>query len=153
MITNKPRIAAIPALRLCFTLLLMLSLQACSGGPSEDALKQQVEAVEAAVESGQSDEVMNAIAEDFVGPNGISRDEFRRLVVASMLGNRRIQSQTGPLEIKLQGDTARVNFSAAVSGSNTSWIPERGQVYQISTDWRYDDGDWLLIAARWEPVL
>lgn len=128
---------------------MILALAGCSAPPDEQALRAQVAALESAIEDGKAEAVMEAVAEDFVGDQGMDRDGLRRLVVASMLGNRRIAAQTGPLEVRLQGDTARVSFSAAVTGS-ANWIPERGQVYQVESDWRVEDGEWKLIAARWE---
>jgi len=34
-----------------------------------------------------------------------------------------------------------------------NWIPDRLDYYQVETDWVKQDGDWLIRAASWKPVL
>ena len=53
-------------------------------------------------------------------------------------------SETGEL-------TASANFRALVTGG-PGWIPESGQVFDFVTQWRNEEGQWLLTSADWDPV-
>ena len=57
------------------------------------------------------------------------------------------------------GRTARPKGSAVTSDGRYALItggrgiiPERGQLYEISTLWIRDGNDWLLLKAEWTPA-
>lgn len=141
--------------RSVFTLLLA-ALSALSAGctrePPEQALRTTIATMQAAAEARDSDALAESISEDFVGPEGMDRDMFRRYLAVLWLRNREVGVTLGPLDLELVGERANVGFTAAATGGE-GWMPDRGQVYRVSTGWRIEGGEWRLISARWEPAL
>jgi hypothetical protein len=135
----------------CLALLLLLAA-GCSHEPPEQALRSTIAGMQAAAEARDSDLLVEAFSEDFVGPEGMDRDQFRRYLAVIWLRNREVGVNLGPLEVELIGERATVEFTAAATGGE-GWMPDRAQVYRVSTGWRIEGGDWRLISARWEPAL
>ena len=108
--------------------------------------------MQAAIETHDIDALFEPVGEAFAGPEGMDRQAFRRYATLLTLQNRNIGLQLGPQEIQILGERATVNFTAAVSGGER-WLPERAQVYRVETGWRLDGDQWVLISARWQPVL
>lgn len=46
-----------------------------------------------------------------------------------------------------------MQFTAALTGGSGGLLPESGQIYEVETGWRLDDGEWRLIQADWKPRL
>lgn len=106
--------------------------------------------MEAAAEARDSDALVEAFAEDFAGPGGMDKLQFRRYLALIWLRNQDVGVTLGPLTVELVGqDRARVDFTAAARGG-ANWLPERAEVYQVSTGWRLEGDDWKLISADWE---
>lgn len=127
-------------------------LCSCSREPPEQALRNTVAAMQAAAEAQDADALFEPIAEDFVGSEGMDRKAFRRYVTLVGFRNRKVGASLGPLDVKLFGDRAAVNFTAALTGG-AGWLPEQAQVYNVETGWRLDGNEWKLISARWKPSL
>lgn len=135
----------------CIAVLLALAA-GCSRTPPEQALRDAIQAMQGAAEARDSDALVEAFSEDFVGPDGMDRDQFRRYLAVLWLRNREVGVNLGPLEVELIGERATVGFTAAATGGE-GWMPDRAQVYRVSTGWRIEGGEWRLISARWEPTL
>lgn len=147
--------AAGALLRAAFAGLLLAALVLAGGcvkTPPEAALRATIEAMQAAAESRDADALADAVSEEFVGPDGMDRDQFRRTLAVAWLRDRNVGVQLGPLDVELVGDRARVEFTAGTRGGE-GWLPDRGQLYQVKTAWRLEGGDWKLISATWAPVL
>ena len=130
-------------------LLAALALAAgCSQTPPEQALRETIAAMEAAAEARDSDALVEHLAEDFGGPEGMDRDRFRRYLALVWLRNREVGVVLGPLEVELIGERARVNFTAATRGGE-GLLPDSARIYQVETGWRLEDGEWKLISADW----
>ena len=136
------------------TAALALLLSACGQPPT---VEQQVIAVirqmEQEIESGERRAFMAHVAEDFSAQSGrMNRDQVRALVVFQLRRYERLQGQLFPIRVRETGpDSADADFRALVTGG-PGWIPESGQVYDFSTSWRNEGGDWLLLRADWKPV-
>ena len=135
----------------CLAVLVVLAA-GCSREPPEQALRTTIAGMQAAAEARDSDALVESFSEDFVGPDGMDRDQFRRYLAVIWLRNREVGVSLGPLEVELIGERATVEFTAGATGG-TGWMPDRAQVYRVSTGWRIEDGQWRLISARWEPTL
>jgi hypothetical protein len=109
-------------------------------------------ALQAAAEARDADALADAVSEEFVGPDGMDRDQLRRTMAVAWLRDKTIGVQLGPLDVELVGDRARVEFTVGTRGGE-GWLPERGQLHQVKTAWRLEGGDWKLISATWAPVL
>ncbi|SOT98178.1 hypothetical protein [Xanthomonas arboricola] len=132
--------------------ILVVALSGCTRAAPEQRLRATLEAMHQAIEARQIGEAMAPVAEDFVGEQGLDAAGLRRLMQLQMLGNRRIGVTLGPVEVQLRDDTARVCFTALLTGASGRWLPEQAQTYQVTTGWRLQDGDWQLIYAQWEPA-
>ena len=139
--------------RTVFTALVLATLglaTGCSRTPPEQALRETIAAMEAAAEARDSSALVANFAEDFAGPEGMDRDQFRRYLALIWLRNQDVGVTLGPLAVELVGqDRARVDFTAAARGG-AGLLPERAEVYQVSTGWRLEGDDWKLISVDWE---
>lgn len=143
-------------LRAAFTGLLtlaLLALQACSAPATEDALREAIAGMQAAAEQRDAAALAGSLSEDFVGPEGMDRDQFRRMAAVIWLREREVGVSLGPLDVAMVGpEGARVEFTAATRGGE-GWLPDRAQVYRVKTGWRLEGGEWKLLTATWEPAL
>jgi hypothetical protein len=127
-------------------------LPACKHAPPEQALRDTIAKMQAAGESGDIDALMEPIAEDFSGSEGMDRKQFQRFVTFSRMGNRHVGVSLGPIDVKLYGDRASANFTAAITGG-PGMLPTQVQAYDIETGWRLKGSEWQLINAKWKPKL
>ena len=132
--------------------MLFVALAGCSRQPPEQALRTTIAAMEEAAEHNDADALFDHIADDFAGSQGMDRDAFRRYVLVMGLRNQSIGVNLGPLDVKLFDDRASVAFTVALTGG-PGWLPDRAQVYDVTTGWRLQDDDWKLISASWKPKL
>lgn len=146
--------AAVRHFRAALTLLLAAAvlLPGCSRPAPEAALRGAVERMQAAAQARDSSALVADFSEQFTGPEGMDRDQFRRTLAVIWLRNREVGVALGPLDVAIAGEGARVEFTSATRGGD-GWLPDRAQVYRVKTGWRLEDGDWKLVSASWEPTL
>ncbi|MFP5374889.1 MAG: DUF4440 domain-containing protein [Gammaproteobacteria bacterium] len=128
-----------------------LALAACARTPPEQAVREAVAAVEAAIEAGEPRRLHGWLAEDFVGPGGMDRAGARQLAQASLLRYRELSVVLGPVEVTVDGARAQASFTAAVTGGSGRLLPDAGRIYDVRTGWRLEDGEWRLLSAEWSP--
>jgi hypothetical protein len=133
-------------------LVLITALAACARTPPEEKLRATLTGLQAAMEQHDVSAIGDALADDFIGPDGLDRDGARRLAQAMFLRYRDVGVTLGPMDIDLQAEHATVRFTAAVTGG-AGMLPDSGQVYDVETGWRLEDGDWRLVNASWKPRL
>ena len=127
------------------------SLGGCNRTTPEEALRARVAALEAAVDARDAGALRGFLADDFIGPGGMDDAGARRLAQGMFLRYRDIGTQLGPLAVDLQDSHAIVRFDAVVTGGAAALLPESGQVYNVTTAWRIEGGDWRLVSAEWKP--
>ena len=130
-----------------------LLLAACSRTPPEQALRRDIDALQAAVETRDVAAMSDGIAEDFIGPDGMDRNAARRLAQLVFLRNQDVGVTLGPLDIAMREGGASVRFTAAMTGGSGAMLPQSGQVYDVRTDWRQVGDEWELVAAEWTEKL
>lgn len=130
--------------------MLLLALAGCSREPPEQALRNTIAAMQAAAEARDSGGLLEHVSEDFIGPEGMDREQFRRYLALLWLRHREVGVSLGPIQVELVGQGARAEFTAATRGGG-GLIPDR--VYRVKTGWRLQGGEWRLLSAEWEPVL
>jgi hypothetical protein len=155
--------ARITRLRECFraaaiVVLVVAVFSACTRTGPEQQLRQDVAHLQASVQARDLGSIRDALADDFVGPDGMDRDAAIRLAQVMYLQNRRINAVFGPLQVVLSPSAARpdhatVAFSAALTGGSGGMLPESARLYQVRTGWRLQDGDWRMTSADWTPAL
>ena len=134
-------------------LALQLACAGCRHAAPEQALRDTIANMQQAGEEHRVSDLMNSVAEDFVGSEGMDHKQLRQYLTVIGLQNRQLGTTLGPLQIELVGDRARVAFTLAASGGAGGWLPDRAQVYDVETGWRLEGNDWKLISANWSPKL
>lgn len=138
--------------RLGPTVLLAAGLLAsCQRPAPEQALREAAASLQQAVEQRDAGELADMLAADFIGPDGLDRDGARRLGQGMFLRYRDVGVTLGRLDIAIDGDRATLHCSAVLTGGHDALLPDSGQVYQVSTGWRLEDGDWRLNSIDWTP--
>ena len=132
----------------------LAALAACSRDTPEQAVRTQVEAMQAAIDARDAGDIDELLADDFIGNDGMDRRAIRQLASAVFLRHRDVGAKVGPIGVELRGDSdAIARFSVIATGGSGGLLPESGQVYQVETGWRLVDGDWKLLNASWKPKL
>ena len=132
-------------------LAVAMMLASCSGDTPEAQLRQQFDAMQAAVEAGKPSDFIEGVSADFTGEEGIDRAALHNMVRAQTLMNARIGATTGPLDVKVDGENAEVAFNILLTSSSGRFLPSQAGTYRVTTAWRREDGDWRVYNARWEP--
>ena len=140
---------------LCWFLILCIAvlLQACARTDPEQALRGTVTGLQAAVDARDAAAIEDRLADDFVGPEGLDRQGARRMAQLVFLRHQQVTAKLGPLDVVMQADHATVRFTAVLTGGTGGLLPESGQLYDVQTGWRLQDGEWKLTSARWTPQL
>ena len=131
----------------------LLLVAACSREPEEVRLRNAVEAMQAAAVERRPADFMAFVTDDFIGNNQLDRNGLHGLLRAHLLRNASIGATRGPLEVKMQGERATVNFSVVLTGGQGGLLPEQAQGYAITSGWRLEDGEWRVFLAEWKPAL
>jgi hypothetical protein len=131
----------------------LLVLAACSKPPPEEALRKTIDKMMEDGEAHRVSAVMDSVAEDFVGPNGMSQQELRRMLTFISMRHKSLGVTIGPMDVKLIGERATAKFTLGASGGSGGLIPDSGQIYEVTTGWKLVDGDWKLISADWNERL
>ena len=131
---------------------LVLVVSACSRSDPEQAVRAQVDALQEAIDARDAGAVEDLLAEDFIGNEGLDRRGAKQLAAGVFLRHREIGARLGPVTVELRGKgEAIARFSVLATGGSGGLLPEQGQVYQVQTGWRLQDGDWKLLNASWTP--
>ncbi|MBN8260720.1 MAG: nuclear transport factor 2 family protein [Xanthomonadales bacterium] len=134
----------------CMALLLVLA--GCSRGDPEQAVRAQLEVLQQAIDARDAGAVADLLAEDFIGNDGLDRRGAKQLAAGVFLRHREVGARLGPVTVELRGEgEAIARFSVLATGGSGGLLPEQGQVYQVETGWRLQDGDWKLLNASWTP--
>jgi len=136
-----------------FVLLVLIS--ACARPLTVDQqIIAAIRQMEDLIEAGERRGFMSHIAEDFDGQNGqLNRQQLRGLVIYQLNRHQRLNAQLFPINVNETGEgTASATFSALITGG-PGLIPSEGQLYEFATHWRYEDGEWKLASASWDPEI
>ena len=132
--------------------LLIAAMAACSRTPPEQAVREQLEALQSAIDARDAGAVQDLLAEDFVGNRGIDRRGARQLALAVFLQHRDVGARLGPVTVDVRSESeATAKFSVLATGGNGGLLPTNGEVFDLETGWRLVDGKWRLLNARWTP--
>lgn len=130
--------------------LLPAMLAGCDRTPPEQALRDEVAALQVAIEEKRSDALAEILADDFIGEGGLDRAGARRLAMLHFMRNADIGMQVGPLEVVVRDDHATVRCTVLLTGGTGRLLPQSGRVYDVETGWRREGGDWRVTSARWQ---
>ena len=124
----------------------------CARTPPEERLRNAIGEAQAAIEQRNVSALEDMLADDFIGPGGLDRGGARRMAQAIFLRYRDVGLTLGPLDVDVREQHATVRFTAALTGG-AGLLPDSGQVYDVETGWRLDNGEWRLVNANWKPKL
>ncbi len=132
----------------------LAAVAGCSRPSPEQRLREQVAALQAAVEARSPGQVREVLADDFIGPGGMDRERAVRLAQVTFLRHREVGATlAGPLQVRMQDGHATVSFDVALTGGSGRLLPDAARLYSVETGWRLDDGEWRLVSATWEATL
>lgn len=136
-----------------FCAIAVCALAACSRSPSEQALRDTLDALQMAGEEREVSDFMAHVAEDFVGNSSeYDRVGLDRLLRMVALRHQSINVVKSGIEIEMHGDRALVRMRILVTGGSGGLIPESGQLFDTESAWRFVDGEWMLGSATWKPA-
>lgn len=136
---------------LAIMLALVSMASGCRRESAEQALRDDIASLQAAIESRDAGAMAGFLAEDFVGNDGLDRDGARRLAVLHFMRNASVGVTPGPLDIQLQGDAhATVRTTVVLTGGSGGIVPGTGRIRDITTGWRREGDDWRMTSVRWE---
>lgn len=135
-------------------LLCIMMLAACGERPpAEEQIRNRIEGMQADLAEGNARSFMAPIAEDFTAATrSLDRRAAGFLLRREMLAHDQIKARLVDIEVALQGEERATATMHAVVTGGTGLIPDTGGWYRLTTGWRLDDGEWMLISARWETV-
>lgn len=128
-------------------------LAGCTRTPPEQRLREQLAAMQQALEQRQAGAFIDGVAEDFGGNGGMDRAALQQVVRAQVLANASIGlTVLAPAEVQLQGDRATVHFKVAATGGSGRLLPDSAQAWEVTSAWRDEDGQWRIYYAEWRPL-
>ena len=135
-------------------LAFVLFATGCTRPAPEQAVRAQLQALQAAIDARDTDAVADLLVEDFIGNEGLDRRGAKRLAAGLFLRYRDVGAKLGPVEVELRGEADAVaRFSLLATGGAGGLLPESGQAYRVETSWRLVDGEWRLRSASWKAAL
>jgi hypothetical protein len=136
-------------MRMAGIALLCLLGVACSRTPDDEAIRAAISAGAASVQAHRGKEMLDLVAEDFVGNDDVDRAGLANLLRAQMLGANTIGVRVGSVEVDLHGYRAIARFDADVTDSSGRWIADRATTLHFETSWRREDREWRCYNAKW----
>lgn len=156
MIRSKPGRAT------AYTLIALLTLWLSGCGqpePTEDAITRAIKEMAEALEQRQASPIVDrlhdelAISESIHGELG--KEQTGRMLTATFFRHREISVVLTNIQVtadSIREDRAGATFNALVAGGSGGILPDRAQLYRISSEWQYD-GDWKLITMNAKRAL
>lgn len=126
-------------------------------------MRQQINAMELAFNDGETEVVLDAVADDFHSEYFPERRQLKLFMLRQRQKHSRLTIRSGPAVIKVQFSTekltdisATASFQSLLTGGG-GWLPDSGQFYQFDTRWQWRDGadegeEWELVFANWKEV-
>jgi hypothetical protein len=129
-------------------------LLSCSPEPSvEQQVIGVIQDMEAQVEAGERRSFMEHVAADFIGQDPImTHDQLSAMIMVELMRHQRVHVQVFPIQVTptMPGE-AEAYFKVLLTGG-PGLLPDRGQMFNITSRWLEQDEEWLLQSARWEAV-
>jgi ketosteroid isomerase-like protein len=141
-------------------LLVLPALPACHHGSDEDQVRQAIASAARAAGDNDADGVLAQVSDDFIGNNGdLDRHSLKRMLALRAFRHDSTGVLVGPISIERQslprtgsgGDRLIATFTLTLTGGKPgSLLPDRADVFAMSTAWKREDGDWRCYSATWK---
>jgi len=133
---------------------LILLLAGCSRTTDEQRIREAMAAMQQAMESRDPRAFMAHVSDDFIGNDAdFDRAALANLLRIEVLRNDSIGATLGPIDIEMQGDRAKAQVLATVTGGSGGILPERGSIYAITSSWKRQGSEWRCYNATWKQEL
>jgi len=126
-----------------------LAFLSCDKTSELSKLKQKINVLVDAVEKHQIKNIANVLAQDFLTGKNLNKAQFLFFVDYQFKRNKNISISILDKEIRFNEKNADVIFKVLLLGSN-DWLPERGQIYNVTSRWKKEKGDWVTSRLRWQ---
>ena len=149
--TQHSAISGLQIVRLMFCDLLLLCclLSGCEKTPREQIISQKIDAITSGIEDKDPDSVLEQFNDDFSTPTGLDKQWVKRVMLLQMMRQQSIHVVLTHLQIEARDDfITDASFNVLITGGQ-GLIPQDGAIYQVETQWRLLDDDWLLNYASW----
>lgn len=142
--------ASRPRRHVAFLLALMLAGCGDAPGGAEAELRAWVDAVREAAESKNRAAIVGRISPAYVDGRGNSRDDIDRTLRLYFLRQRDIALLPNVDDVRVIGGTAaEIGMTVGMAGTTGGVLGITADAYRFELELERQDGDWLLIAARW----
>jgi ketosteroid isomerase-like protein len=139
------------ALLIAFATLGLLA--ACGRSDPEKELRAAVDKMQAAIQAKDASGFLEHLADDFTRESGnFDKKEARRILAGVFLTNQNINVVATVREVKIDGQRATAQIGVLATGSS-GLLPERGQSWVFTTNWRREGSQWRLFNAEWKEAL
>jgi hypothetical protein len=135
----------------CSVFCLVLLSAACSKPDDVTLIDNAIDAIEEGVEQNSMGRVLERLADDFRGNDGLGRREVRSLMFYYFRRYPSITVLTSNRDIRVQGERADVTLDALLLGGK-GLLPERGRRYALSMRWHKQGDEWLLARINWQSA-
>jgi len=149
-VTDRRGLAAAAAVCLACIFLLV----GCGDRPpAEHQILSRIEGMQADLAEGNTRSFMAPLADDFTAvTRQLDRRAARLLLRREMMAHQSLKARLFDTEIELHGeDRATATLHAVLTGGS-GLVPETGSWYRVTTGWRRDGEEWMLISASWETM-
>lgn len=135
-------------------LLAVSVLTACGPPPPDETqIRERIRAMQAALAEGSVRDFMAPIADDFTAPTrDLDRRAARLLLRRETMAHDNLRARLADIDVELRGEDRATATMHALTTGGSGLIPETGSWYRLTTGWRRDGGEWMLISASWETV-
>ena len=132
------------------TACLALAAAGCSRTAPEERLRETMDELQATIANKDASGLEGVLAADFVGPGALDRTGARRMAQVMFLRHGAVGANVGPLSIDMTPGHATARFSVALTGSSGQLLPDAARLYDVTTGWREEDGEWRMTSVEWE---
>ncbi|MCK4865709.1 MAG: hypothetical protein KAT06_09855 [Gammaproteobacteria bacterium] len=136
---------------LLYLLIILSSLTflSCDKTSALSKLNQKINVLVNAVEKHQVENIANVLAQDFLTDKALNKPQFLFYIDYQFKRNKNISISILDKEVRFNEKNADVIFKVLLLGSN-DWLPERGQIYNVTSRWKKEKGDWVISRLRWQ---
>jgi len=153
-------LACVESLSRAASLVLCLTLAACSGGQlsGEDRVRALIDAVEQSVEAGLVRKAVNFLHAAYTDPRHTSRQAAGRTLFGITRRHRGIHlfTLTKTVELTPQQDSATAVVFVAMTGipveSVEALISVKADLYRFDLVLVEEEGEWRILSSRWQRV-
>ncbi len=126
-----------------------LTFLSCDKTSELGKLKQKINMLVDTIEKHQIKNMANILAQDFLTDKNSNKSQFLFFVDYQFKRNKNISISVLDKEVRFNEKNADVIFKVLLLGSN-DWLPERGQIYNVTSRWKIEKGSWVISRLRWQ---